>query len=387
MRRLAVVAALAACGCGHESDGQPALSWISPDPDVRIEVGDPVELTVESSHAGTGSVAFEVNGVEIGVCGAGCRIGDTWRWSTAFPRAGEQRLVASLRDADGIVVRIEQTVKVFAPVRSAADAGAADRRATPDAAAPPPPSGNRGFLDPDLPYHNIFDGMSWAVQSQTVQPQTGPLVGSVAGAATCMNRFGPSIRKWADHHGVSRASVVATAITESNCTNPSGSSDGLSSGPMQVTGSTCQSVTGVPSATCKAQMHADPDFSFEVGVRYIAGSYQTRQHQHDPPKIAAAYNAGSLRATAANRWHLVTTGNHIDRFVSAYNAYRAWENGPGVALTLEQAIELVFEGEHVDRAESLPPTAREGQSVFVGDWGRRDGQFHVFMGGRWRAWQ
>jgi hypothetical protein len=133
-------------------------------------------------------------------------------------------------------------------------------------------------------------------------------------------------------------------------------------------------------------MYTTPDFSFEVGVRYIASAYQVRQHDHDPPKIAAAYNAGSLRATTANRWHLVTTGNHIDRYVAAYNSYHAWEKSIGQALVIEEApLEMRFEGEHVARPEDLPATAAEGQNVFVGDWARRDGRFYVFARGRWHA--
>jgi hypothetical protein len=58
----------------------------------------------------------------------------------------------------------------------------------------------------------------------------------------------------------------------------------------------------------------------------MASSFQRSQHHRDPPKIAAAYNAGSLRKTSSNRWHMVSTGNHIDRFVRHYNAYRVWES-------------------------------------------------------------
>ena len=62
--------------------------------------------------------------------------------------------------------------------------------------------------------------------------------------------------------GLSFASVVATAITESNCTNPAGSSDGLSSGPMQVTATTCAAVMGISASSCRRRMHTEPAFSF-----------------------------------------------------------------------------------------------------------------------------
>ena len=73
-------------------------------------------------------------------------------------------------------------------------------------------------------------------------------------------------------------------------------------------------------------MHSSPDYSFHVGAKYMGSSYQRNQHHRDPPKIAAAYNAGSLRKSFANRWQMVSTGNHVDRFVRWYNAYRVWES-------------------------------------------------------------
>jgi hypothetical protein len=190
---------------------------------------------------------------------------------------------------------------------------------------PPLEAVGRGLLDPDRPFHNIFGGIRWRVVNQRVRLASGTPAGDVNAVKKCMARYGTSIRKWADFYDISRASVVATALTESNCTNPAGSSDGLSSGPMQVTGSTCAALTGLSRSTCKARMHNTPDFSFHVGAKYMGSSYQRKQHHRDPPKIAAAYNAGSLRKSFANRWHLVSTGNHIDRFVRHYNAYRVWE--------------------------------------------------------------
>jgi hypothetical protein len=199
-----------------------------------------------------------------------------------------------------------------------------------------------------------------------------------------MRRFGPSIRKWADHFKVSRSSVVATAITESNCTNPAGSSDGLSSGPMQVTASTCAAITGLSRTTCRVRMHDRPDFSFQVGAKYMGSSFQRGQHHRDPPKIAAAYNAGSLRRSSANRWHLVSTGNHIDRFVRAYNAYRSWEAQHGVPRVTTE-VESQFEGEHVSTVDQLPADAAPGQVVFVGDFAGRDGSFYEWIDGRWQS--
>lgn len=114
----------------------------------------------------------------------------------------------------------------------------------------------------------------------------------------------------------------------------------------------------------------------------MASSYQRSQHSNDPPKIAAAYNAGSIRRSSANRWHMVVTGNHIDRFVSAYNAYRAWEVTQGARFEFRFA-DGVFNGENVRSIAHLPAHPADGTTVFVGDWAARDGHFATFMGTRW----
>ncbi len=264
-----------------------------------------------------------------------------------------------------------------------------------DAATPPKPPADRGFLDPNQPSHSVFSGVAWSVNNQTVTVSSPP-AGSASTVTTCMKTYGASIVKYADLYRVSRASVVATAITESNCTNPAGSSDGLSAGPMQVTGGTCAgTVSGYTSAACLAKMHASPDFSFLVGAKYMGSAYQVAQHDHDPPKIAAAYNAGSIRSSTANRWHMIVTGNHIERWVGAYNAYRAWEKLQETARVVDAfgsaaavgaaAPSTFFDGENVANAAELPVSAREGQVYFVGDWADRDGEFRTFRSGTWLA--
>ena len=84
---------------------------------------------------------------------------------------------------------------------------------------------------------------------------------------------------------------------------------------------------------------------------------------------------------------MVSTGNHFDRFVRAYNAYRRWE-----AQAQAQAASLVIEdtgsrwnGEHVATVAELPVGATEGQVVFVGDFPSREGEFWELVGGRWQS--
>ncbi len=324
--------ALLFTACAEEGD----LEWVAPTDTDQVPVGDAIELAVTSARTDIRSVRFELDGNELAVCDPSqpdedCKRDDVWRWTTVFDRPGMHELVATSLDADGNEVdSVVRQLVVVPPFEASEDVDSLDNLQLDGIAEVEGPTtieaAGRGLLDPARAYHSIYGGIQWRVVGQRVKLHSGTPSASVASVRTCMNRYGGSIRKWADHYKLSRASVAATALTESSCTNPAGSSDGLSSGPMQVTASTCAALMGLSRATCRSRMHSKPDFSFQVGAKYMGSTYQRNQHHRDPPKIAAAYNAGSLRRSSANRWHMVSTGNHIDRFVRWYNAYRSWES-------------------------------------------------------------
>lgn len=69
-----------------------------------------------------------------------------------------------------------------------------------------------------------------------------------------------------------------------------------------------------------------PRTNIEIGAGYIswlASLPATRGSDGaaDFPRIAAAFNAGSVQASSANRWGMVSTGSHIDQEVRAYNTW------------------------------------------------------------------
>lgn len=64
----------------------------------------------------------------------------------------------------------------------------------------------------------------------------------------------------------------------------------------------------------------DPATGIDAGTAYIASAPQRRQHQWDPPKIACAYNAGSVRPTKKNAWGMHYHPGHLDRWIPAYNS-------------------------------------------------------------------
>jgi zinc D-Ala-D-Ala carboxypeptidase len=68
------------------------------------------------------------------------------------------------------------------------------------------------------------------------------------------------------------------------------------------------------------RLASDSLYAARAAVEYL-NSHQGR-HDGELPLIAATYNAGSPRRTDANPWHLVQYGEHIDRWISYYNASR-----------------------------------------------------------------
>jgi len=227
-------------------------------------------------------------------------------------------------------------------------------------------------------------------------------MGSRIFARSCFLQHGDSFRRWASVYarGLKVAHLVATAVTESGCSEVAGlgSIDGKSAGLMQVTGSTCQSLLpalgrrGMAEASCMEKMATDPDFSIELAAAYITQPAQVNMTGLDPPKVAAAYNAGGLYFDPKNPWRLRVTGNHIDRFVSAYNAYIGWQQDEAAgrktrspAVRLLRSASLPRSVASLTALSELTAKAREGATVFVGDWTTKRGDYYVFVNGDWRG--
>ncbi|MBK1657772.1 lytic transglycosylase domain-containing protein [Paracraurococcus ruber] len=129
--------------------------------------------------------------------------------------------------------------------------------------------------------------------------------------------FGPLIAKVSNEIGVPLELIVATIATESR-----GRADATRTEPdgRQSVG-LMQTLLGTASEMLERNVTAedlkDPETSIRAGTCYIR--HQRERTEFEPPLVAAAYNAGSLRETNANRWRLVSTSEHIDRFCMFYN--------------------------------------------------------------------
>jgi len=65
---------------------------------------------------------------------------------------------------------------------------------------------------------------------------------------------------------------------------------------------------------------ADSVFAAELTLTCF--NRKNASHNLEPPLMAAVYNAGSLRLSLKNPWHMVQYGEHIDRWVAFYNTSR-----------------------------------------------------------------
>jgi hypothetical protein len=286
--------------------------------------------------------------------------------------------------------------------------------AAPDDARPASPFGGGakpGALFDSGKWHHSRDGIKWSIDpdGMVVLDDGQRPTGSRLFARSCFLRYGDSFRRWSGSYGrgLGAAHLVATAITESGCSEEKGMSsvDGLSTGIMQVTGTTCQSLLrmlgrrDLGKNECMIKMAEDPDFSVELAAAYITQPRQVQITSLNPPKVAAAYNAGGVYFDPKNPWRMRSTGNHIDRFVAAYNAFVAWfreEGGmldqvrqrrgaAGGHVRFTRGASLPERVETLGDLQALTPRAQEGATVFVGDWDTKRGDFYVYVDGEWQG--
>ena len=101
-----------------------------------------------------------------------------------------------------------------------------------------------------------------------------------------------------------------------------------------------------------------PAVNLDVGAKYIASHYKL--YGNDFPKVAAAFNAGSVRPPQdkdhENPWWLHSTGNHITREVSALNYWISKHKKLGHSNPeLIDLLALAREADDAARRDTEPP--------------------------------
>ncbi len=183
--------------------------------------------------------------------------------------------------------------------------------------------------------HQFKNSIAWRLTADGVRIADAPPE-VTAGPPQTVDRvwrsFAASITRWAIEYAVPIELVIATICTESSGKpdavrrEPGYLSDmatpkKISIGLMQTLLSTAQEALNDNRLDRMALL--DPDISIRAGTAYIAK--QRPMTGFDPPKVACAYNAGSLRwnNVTTNRWKLrqypLNTGEHADRFIKWHN--------------------------------------------------------------------
>jgi hypothetical protein len=229
---------------------------------------------------------------------------------------------------DGIV-GVETWGRLFGlPAGTGAAAPATGSSAAAAGAAP-------DSLDALTAKHRVFsDSITWSLTAEGLVVDDA--IPSTTGGGTTLARkiitdFADPLAKWATHFDVPVELIVATIATESNGNpnalrkEPGFISDTktphrISPGLMQTLISTAAGALG-RSVTRNDLLTAS--ISIEAGTAYI--KQQSKQTRFDPPVVACAYNAGSVKhqTGAENRWKMrqfpIGTAKHADRFVQHFN--------------------------------------------------------------------
>lgn len=204
------------------------------------------------------------------------------------------------------------------------------------------------------PHHLFPESVNWALQKQGIAIDGAAPQGTYGQPVTVgkiWTRYGEVCAANARTYGVPVELIVATIAAESsgdpNARRREPRVNDESVGLMQTLVQTARGALG--RRTLKADDLLDPATSIAAGTAYIA--QQRVQTHFDPPLVAAAYNAGSLRRDDGikNRWRIYCypagTGQHIDRWIGWFNdcmllsAKDGWGSGgtPSFAVALGAA--------------------------------------------------
>ncbi|MEM7225928.1 MAG: peptidoglycan-binding protein [Pseudomonadota bacterium] len=186
--------------------------------------------------------------------------------------------------------------------------------------------------------HGIFGSVQWRLAPDGLRIADQPpehTGGRPLTVGRVWDAFGASIERWGSHYGVPVELIISTACTETRGDpekirrEPGFISDEatphrISPGLMQTLISTArEALAGQTGDTIDRAWLLVPDNSIRAGTAYI--SQQKPKTAYDPPKVACAYNAGSIIRNdgSENRWKMrqfpIGTSEHADRFVAWFN--------------------------------------------------------------------
>lgn len=185
-------------------------------------------------------------------------------------------------------------------------------------------------------FHRAFtNGVRWRLTEDGVEIEGSGIErtsGEPATVTKIWSNFSDEINQWSQKFNVPAVIIIATIATES-----SGKADAIRKEPGYVSDSVTPSRISVGLmqtliSTARATLHdttldrddlKNPSISIKAGTSFIAD--RRSKTLLDPPKVACAYNAGSLieNANSGNRWRMrqfpLGTSAHGDRFIKFFN--------------------------------------------------------------------
>lgn len=183
----------------------------------------------------------------------------------------------------------------------------------------PAPAEGAGISDPlSRSLHNRCAGLDWQrVHGWLLTPHAAPEIGPADEMDRCVARYAGWVTHAADAAGASRASVYAALAASGQC-DAGTDYDGT----VLLPGALC--VLAHPeldAAACVDQMATYRSFGIETLADVLALTQE--QHKQDIPMMGALLAQGAIACGGEDRWKLVAPEGQVDRYVAAYNAYKA----------------------------------------------------------------
>jgi hypothetical protein len=179
--------------------------------------------------------------------------------------------------------------------------------------------------------HAFSGGVSWQLTGRGVAVAGGTPETSGGGPETVKrvwSTYRDDIDRWSVKYGVPAELVIATICTESGgnpiakLKEPGYVSDRQT--PHKISVGLMQTLIATARDTLRDDQIdqawlLEPGNAIQAGSAFIAQQFKSTHF--DPPKVACAYNAGSLRrpGKTPNRWNMHQTPGHADRFVTFFN--------------------------------------------------------------------
>ncbi len=228
------------------------------------------------------------------------------------------------------------------------------------------------------PHRRYQDGCAWSLGQDGVTivndvPSLAPSVADRAVVSQVFATYQQELTTVLREIQVPAELVIATICTESNgkpralrfepgCdrSDPERTPSRVSAGLMQTLLSTAREALNRPSL--RLEELYTPTISIQAGAAYMWN--QGRRTGFDPPLVAAAYNAGSLRRNdgVANHWKLIQypidTAQHVDRFCHFFNA--AMLDDTKLAGSVPRLRDMLADGGAPARAAAAAPMTAAG---------------------------